>query len=49
MKFEIVYDKLFYPYYIYRELTDEQSKYYNHKWFLLIHILFWEITIYKVV
>lgn len=48
-RLDIDYDRLFYPYYMFRRYpSDDIAKYYGHRWFLLVHILWWEVCLLEL-
>lgn len=36
-----------YPYIKYAKLGDDASKYFGHKWYVAIHILWWDVMLVK--
>lgn len=44
--FSACYDRLFWPYHKYERFDSaEEARYFGTKWFLLLHVLWWEIVI----
>lgn len=47
LRISIDYDGWFRPYAIFRRLDNGSAKYYGHRWYLLFHLLWWEVAIYE--
>lgn len=46
LELSIHYDCLFWPYCMFRRMQEPGAqRYFGHKWFLIIHVLWWEIQI----
>ena len=48
IRMSIDYDGWFRPYYMFRRSKSRmEAEYYGQVWFLLMHILFWEVVIWE--
>lgn len=45
LDFSVSYEGWFKPYYMFSKLNVESAEYFGHKWFLLVHVGWWEFVL----
>lgn len=49
LRLEASYDQLFRPYVMFRRSRNEDAaRYFGHRWYLMVHILWWEVYLLEL-